>query len=205
MPHASPVARLLRASVFATLLGLSAGASAQWHDQHGNPLPDDPARSGQNGFGAQVLVAEKTEADRFVHEWYNTPTEHTPTVNPVDKAARGDSVDLIILYSNCAPDDADPGALQRAEVPCQATFDVEILQPDGTLYQGARMTGLPLGGENAIAAPAGVVQLVPATIRLRIEPQDPLGEYRFNVRIRNPARDVDLALTTAITVVDTTP
>ena len=198
----APGRRALRACITASLLLVATASQAQWHDQNGNPLPEASWRGEDKGLAGQLLLADIAESNRFIEEWYSTPTEHAPNIQVTSEARRGDIVELLVAFVNCAPDTADRDALQRGEVPCTGTYDVVLRRPDGTPYAGSVSTGLELAGKGGMAAPLGVVQLSPSSIRVRFEPDDPLGEYRFEVRMHNPARGAELALSTTITVTD---
>lgn len=191
----------LRTTVFPLLVALLAAATvagdaaAQWRDREGRVVAETPSERHDKGFGAMLRIATLAESERFHEEWYNTATDHAPTLATTDTAVRGDTVSILILYAGCAPPDADEADIAARRVACPAMLDLRILAPDGSEYGHPEETSL---AQNQPAGPAGIVQLSPVEVRIRFEPEDPLGVYRIEARIDEPERDAVLELSTSI-------
>ena len=141
-------------------------------------------------FSAQIHVVAAAEAERFLQEWHSTPTEHGPRLEIADSARRGDSVSVFIFYVGCA-DDAPAGS------ECPARADLRILAPDGSVYGEFRDQPLAPGVPTA----PRMVQLSPLGLGIVFEPEDAPGRYRILADIRDPQRDLSLALETSVELV----
>lgn len=146
---------------------------------------------GRDGaFSAQIHVVTAAEAERFLQEWHSTPTEHGPRLEIADTARRGDSMSIFIFYVGCAAD-APAGS------ECPARADLRILAPDGSVYGEFRDQPLAAGVPTA----PRVVQLSPLGLGIVFEPEDATGRYRIQADIRDPQRDLSLALETSVELV----
>ncbi len=192
MRRVSSIAALV--ACFAAALA-APDAAAQWRDREGRIADDTPSQQHAGGFGAMLKIATEAESKRFHDAWYGTPTEHAPTLTTTDTAVRGDIVSILILYAGCAPREASDADIAAGKVACPAMLDLRILAPDGTEYGHPEETSL---AHNQPAGPPGIVQLSPVEVRIRFEPEDPLGVYRIEARIDEPERDVLLTLSTSI-------
>ncbi|MFZ5635259.1 MAG: hypothetical protein ACOY82_01595 [Pseudomonadota bacterium] len=181
--------------LFAALLAATGAAAAQWRDREGRAVAETPSQRYEKGFGAMLRIATLAESERFHEEWYNTATEHAPTLATTDTAVRGDTVSILILYAGCAPQGADEADIAAGRIACPAMLDLRVFAPDGTVY--AHPEEMPLAQDQP-AGPAGIVQLSPVEVRMQFEPQDPLGVYRVEARIDEPERDAVLELSTSI-------
>lgn len=190
-----------RVSSIAALVACFAAAlaapdvAAQWRDREGRAVAETPSQRYDKGFGAMLRIATLAESERFHEEWYNTAAEHAPTLATTDTAVRGDIVSILILYAGCAPRETSDEDIAAGKVACPAMLDLRILAPDGTEYGHPEETSL---AQNQPAGPPGIVQLSPVEVRIRFEPEDPLGVYRIEARIDEPERDVLLTLSTSI-------
>lgn len=169
------------------LLLLPLMAQAQWKDRDGSPLPDESWRKSDGNFGAALQIATEAEFGRFNEEWHSTKVEHTPSLATTDLAHRGDLIRVLLVYSGCAASSAEPAR-------CLATLHLRVTKPDGTVY--ADIPDLMLAGEQPPTA--GVVQLSPASLQIRFEPEDPLGRYRIEAWLSDPTQDAELQLSDSI-------
>jgi hypothetical protein len=159
----------------------------RWRDASGKPAEETSGMKSNKGFSAMLVLADKDEAERFVREWNETPTEHAPAIEPAERAARGQSVVLLILYAGCS-------AKTEGPAPCTATFDLKVTNPEGKITLDE--PGLTLARTQP-AYPA-IVQLSPMTLQTDFEPSDPDGVYRYDVVLRNQERNATIALTETI-------
>ena len=152
-------------------------ATAQWK-KGDERTPDTPDRKSVNGFGAHLLIVENPRA--FIEEWQKP---ETPKINPVSEVKRGVVIGAFILFAGCKP---DPQGL------CNSEVDYTIYKPDGTLY--AERKAQPLWKE---AAPPGTnIQLSRAILGIRMEPNDPDGEYKVKAKVADLNAQVSFELET---------
>jgi hypothetical protein len=166
----------------------------RWHDPSGKPAEETPGMKSNKGFSAMLVLAGKDEAERFVREWNETATEHAPAVKPAERAERGQSVVLMILFAGCSTNTEGPA-------PCNATFDLKVTNPEGKITLDE--SGLMLfRGQPAYP---GNLQLSPMSLQTDFEPSDPPGVYRYDVVLHNPERNARIVLTETIELVSEPP
>jgi hypothetical protein len=152
-------------------------ATAQW--QKGDErVPDTLDRKSVNGFGGHLLVVENPQA--FIKEWQKP---EPPKINPVSKVKRGVLLGGFVLFAGCKPD---------TQGRCNSEVDYVVYKPDGSVY--AELKGQPLWKEEA--PPAKVIQLSRAILAIRIEKNDPAGEYRVKARVADLNADISFELET---------
>lgn len=161
--------------------------SAQWRDTWGKSAPETPGMKSNKGFSAMIHLVEKSEAERFIREWNETPTAHAPTLAPAERVDRGQSIVLLVLYAGCS-------AKPEGPAPCSATIDVKTLDPNGKVIM--EQFDIPLARD--IPAYPKIVQLSPMTLQTDFEASDAYGLYRYDVMLRNPERNANLGLTETI-------
>ena len=170
---------------------------AQWRTPDGARAGDTPSQQSERGFGAMLQIATEAESRRFQAEWYGTPTAHTPRLESISSARRGDTVSVLLFYAGCAPDDATAEAIGAGQAPCTAQLRLRVIAPDGT--DSAGTPEMPLAASRP-AAPAHLVQLSPVELKIRFEPEDALGDYRIEARIDHADKDSLLNLSTTVTL-----
>jgi len=163
-----------------------------WRNAQGERANETPGMKSNKGFAAVIHLATKTEAERFLREWNETPTAHAPMLKPAEGIARGESLVLVILYAGCS-------AQAEGPAPCSATLDVNIFDPNGKLL----MEQFDIALARDLPAYPRIVQLSPVTLQTDFDATDPLGLYRYDVVLRNPERNATLALTETIVLSDT--
>lgn len=158
------------------LLG-GAPATAQWKNGD-NPTPDTPDRKSVNGFGAHLLIVENPRA--FIEEWQKP---ETPKINPVSEVKRGVVIGAFVLFAACKP---DPQGL------CNSEVDYTVYKPDGSIY--AERKDQPLWKE---AAPPGTnIQLSNAILGIRMQQNDPVGDYKVKARVTDLNAKISFELET---------
>jgi hypothetical protein len=190
-----PLAFALLAALLAALHPFS--AAAQWRTQDGSRVEDTPSQQSERGFGAMLRVATDKESRRFHEEWYSTKTEHTPNLETTDSAHRGDTVSVLVFYAGCAMEDATADAIEGRKLPCTAKLRMRVVAPDGSDYTDLAEMSL---AQSQPVAPAHIVQLSPVEMKIRFEPEDPLGDYRIEARIDHADKDALLQLSTTVTL-----
>jgi hypothetical protein len=159
----------------------------QWRDTWGKPAQETPGMKSNKGFSAMIHLVEKTEAERFIREWNETPTGHAPTLKPAERVHRGQSIVLLILYAGCSTKAEGPA-------PCSATMDVKTYDPDGKRL----MEELDVAIARDLPAHPNIVQLSPITLQTDFEPSDAEGVYRYEIVLRNPERNANLVLSDTV-------
>jgi hypothetical protein len=154
------------------------GANAQWIDPDTKkPMPDLEWRKTVEGLGGMLIVTRDYE--RMMKEWTDGQTE-APSILPASGAKRGDSLTAVVFFSGCA----DPGQN------CELFVDFTVLKPDGSTYGK-----IPnIAAFNAVVPKANVVMITKATMRLKIESNDPLGEYTILAKVRQPKKNRSMEL-----------
>ncbi len=173
---------LLLAVCFA--LEPAVAAETAWHSRDGKPIPDTESRKSADGFGASLVV---TPDEDWETKW-NTPPETVPTFSEARTVKRGGVVTILIFFANPKTD-----ARNAANVRC----DLRVLRPDGSFSINA----------NDVVCMEGELKGNPAFVRLAApvlkfvgEPQDPLGEWRVEVSVKDVLRQTSLHLKTSFTL-----
>ena len=106
-------------------------ADAGWRTRDGVMLEDTPSQQSERGFGAMLQIATEAESKRFHEEWYSTATDHSPKLQTIDSARRGETVSILVLYAGCALDDASQDDIATGKAPCGAQLRLRVVAPDG--------------------------------------------------------------------------
>ena len=172
-------------------------ADAGWRTRDGVMLEDTPSQQSERGFGAMLQIATEAESNRFHEEWYGTATDHSPKLQTVDSARRGETVSVLVLYVGCALDDATQDSIATGKAPCGAQLRLRVVAPDGSDYSNPEEMSL---SQSQPSAPGHILQLSPVELKIRFEPEDALGDYRIEARIDHPDKDSLLQLSTTLTL-----
>lgn len=157
--------------LLAALVLVTTGAWGQWMDpQTSKPLPDLDWRKTVEGLGGMLVLTKDYEG--FMKQWTQGGESKVPEFHPAAGATKGDSVTAMVFFSGCA----DTGQT------CELVVDFKVLKPDGSPY-GA----IPkVAAFNGKITKRNVVMLSRATMRLKIEPKDPVGAYTLIATLRQP-------------------
>lgn len=148
---------------------------SQWKEE-GKHVEDTAARKTVNGFGANLVLADRPK--EFMQEW-SKPEK--PELWSTSVAKRGEPLAAFILFAGCLPDDRGV---------CNTEVDFRVFKPDGSLW--AERKGLELWKK--VAPPAANTQLSTANIIIRIQPNDSAGEYKVKASVRDLNRKVSFDL-----------
>ena len=163
-----------------------AGAIAQnpqgfaWY-QNDKTAPNEPHRASRNGFGAMILVTP--DADGFWKAWAE-PTP--PNVTVTDTIRLGGTVQVMLLFSGCKA---------KTDGKCDVAVTFAMTDPDGKPYSDPA-TAVAWSGP---PAPSYNLQLSPASLRFRFEPEDQAGTYRIRAEVTDKVANVTLSLETSVT------
>ncbi len=152
-------------------------ATAQWK-KGDERTPDTLDRKSVNGFGAHLLIVENPRA--FIEEWQKP---ETPKIDPVSQVKRGILLGAFVLFAGCKPD---------AQGRCNAEVDYTVYKPDGSVY--AERKEQPLWNETA--PPGTNIQLSNAILGIRMEPNDPVGDYKVKAKVADLNAQISFELET---------
>ena len=170
--------KTLTAAVAVLLLTTSI-AQAQWR-KDGKPVEDAPDRKSVGAFGGHLLVVK--DPRKFIEDWQKPETPH---IKPVTDVKRGEIVGAFVLFAGCKPD--PQGA-------CNSEVDFFFYRPDGSLY--AEQKSQPLWKDQA--PPAQNTQLSQAILGIRMEKDDPPGEYKIKAKVSDLNAAISFELETKI-------
>jgi hypothetical protein len=180
-----PDGGILRSSIIISIWPFLAVASmiAQSSSQQ-KPEPPETWRASSGNFGAMMVFTDDPE--KFMEEW-SKPPESVPQISSVESARRGDTVVAFLFFSGC----------KARKGNCDSDVDFKLLRPDGSVY--AEHSGVELW-KGKPPPPGGSVQLSVANLGFRVEPQDPLGNYKLKAVVHDRNAKLDLSLERQIEV-----
>ena len=160
--------------------------AGQWF-RDGQRLPDQAWSKSEGDFGAMLVLSD--EPDEFLARW-SRPTPGV-SMRATGSVRRGVPLAPFILFIGCR---------EGAAGVCSASFDLEVLKPDGTrLFRSDRLElwrGKP-------APPAGALGLSIGYAEIELGPDDPLGRYVVRASVRDEFAGVTLPLEQTFTAVGT--
>ena len=168
-------------AAFVLVSGVSQAQGFSWHDKDGKPVPDNDHQKARGGFGALLLLTD----DEKVFEKWQKPKQ--PNIRTITSAERGVPVHVLVIFAGPAHD---------SEGNANVTYDAKALKPDGSVYGEFK----DLQALKGRGAPGTNLQLAPASMAIRIEPQDPKGTYTVEAIVRDNVRKVELKLKEKFTV-----
>ena len=168
-------------AVIAVFLLTSSIAQAQWR-KDGKPIEDAPERKSMGVFGGHLIVVK--DPRKFIEDWQKP---ETPRIDPVTEVKRGEVVGAVVLFAGCKPD---------AQGTCNSEVDYFFYRPDGTLYDERKAQ--PLWKDQA--PPTTNIQLSQAVLGIRIEKDDPPGEYKIKAKVSDLNAAISFELETKIRV-----
>jgi hypothetical protein len=166
--------KIMSAILFLLLLAVSPALS-QWKN-NGEREGDAPDRKAVKGFGGHLIIVENPR--EFIQEWLKP---ETPNIKSASTVKRGEQIGAFVLFAGCKPD---------AQGICNAEVDYAIYKPGGGLY--VERKGQPLWKE--LAPPVPNIQLSSAILALRMQKNDPAGEYKVKARVRDLNADISFEL-----------
>jgi hypothetical protein len=144
-------------------------ASAGWINRSGETLSDTDASKAVGDFGAElVFVADERE---LLSRW-EMPSESVD-VKTVSKVATNGFINAFIIFGGCKAD---------ANGNCSVVMRFHVLQPDGKVYIQTPAMEVWQGKR----APAGKsLELSVQYLKIRIEPNDQLGQYTIQTQVKD--------------------
>lgn len=170
-----------RAAAVALILLTGLVAQAQWR-KDGKPVDDAPDRKMVSGFGGHLIVVK--DPKKFIEDWQKP---ETPNIRAATEAQRGELFGAFVLFVGCKPDEQGV---------CNAEVDYYVYRPDGSVY--AERKSQPLWKEQAPPAPN--TQLGRAILAMRMEKNNPTGEYKIKAKVSDLNASISFELETKIRV-----
>lgn len=183
IPH--PVRQFLAVAIVISMAGTV--VSGQWF-RDGERLPNQPWSKSEGNFGAMLLLSDTPE--EFLTAW----TRRTPgvSIRPVNTIRRGVTLAPFIIFNGCEPNDQGV---------CSTTFDLEVLEPDGSSF--LRVPGLELW-RNKPALETGSLGLSIGYTEINLQPEDPLGRYLVRATTFDEYAGISLTLEQSLEAIATT-
>ena len=145
-----------------------AASAGQWF-RDGQRLPDQPWSKSVGDFGALMVLSD--EPEEFLARW-SQPTPGV-SIRATRSVRRGVSLAPFILFIGCQ--EGEGGV-------CSASFDLEVLRPDGTRLFRTDQLELWRGKPAPLAGSLG---LSIGYAAIELEPNDPLGRYLVRAHVRD--------------------
>ena len=159
------------------VVALAAPAAGQWRTD-GEPMPEDSWRKLRDNFGAMLVLSDRP--DEFLDNW----VQRTPgvSIRTTRVGRRGRPLAPFIFFTGCTEN--------RLGV-CDATFDLEVLRPDGTAL--FRTPGLELWRGKPTPA-EGIIGLSVGYAGIDLTDADPLGRYLVRAEVRDANAGIAMTL-----------
>ena len=170
---------------FVVTLAMST-ARAGWVDEQGNPIPDSDYRKSVGTLAAQLVI---TGNESQLLENWNTPSQSVelPTSN---EFGVNEIITVFVVFGGCATD---------ADGNCDLNMQITVYQPNGEVYSGLPVmevwSGKPVPPEKRLGLSAEYIRIV-------VEPDEPLGKYRIDARIRDNISKQGMTLRSHFTAVE---
>ena len=167
-------------------LTLASPAYSQWF-RDGVRTPDQPWSKSRGDFGAMLLLSD--EPDEFLDNW----SRRTPgvSIRTTRTAHRGVPLAPFILFIGCTEDTEDV---------CNASFDLQVLTPDGSDFFQTNDLELWRGKQGPTL---GTLGLGVGYTEIDIASDDPLGRYLVRAHIRDTNADISFSLEQSFNVFGT--
>jgi hypothetical protein len=144
------------------LFHLSTNTFAGWVDMQGNSLPDTASLKSIGDFGVNLILTDKEE--EFFKRW-NTPSRVVQFTS-TNKIKRGEFITALIVFIGCGVDKSGN---------CNLLVKFTINQPNGSVYGELPLQEVWV---DKPAPPNNSLGLSIAYLKIRIEPNEPLGKYK---------------------------
>lgn len=135
--------------------------------------------------GLLALVSEANLAE------LEKPFDQGPILKELPTAKAGDHVAIVLCFS---------GLGLAEDLTGNVTFDLHTLKPDGTLYGGEHKDLEAL--KRKVPMRYSIYDNHPMLVMLRFEPQDPKGEYRVEVTLKDRIAGKTVRLKKSITLIN---
>jgi len=172
--------------LFTTLLLFSSVTNAAWVDKKGNVIPDSDSMKAVGDLIAQLII---TDNEAQVLKNWNTPSQgvYFPTA---DKIEKNKIITMFIVFGACAVD---------ADGNCDLKMQITVYQPNGTIYAKLPIyevwSGKPVPPDKSLGLSVDYLRVI-------IEPHEPLGKYKVDVKVIDNISGNNMLLTSHFTAVE---
>ncbi|MFZ4776443.1 MAG: hypothetical protein ACOYM3_13810 [Terrimicrobiaceae bacterium] len=155
-----------------------------WGEDGLHELPDQSIYV-KDGLFLKVALLDNPQS--FLAEWNNPLRAQAPTIKTRTVFHRGEVVFPVVLYSTNG---------LTPEGKAEITYSLLFRRPDGSIYENPQnltvVNGVPAKGVGLCKDKAG----------LKIEENDPFGDYMLKVMITDKVKDVPVEMLFTFSVVD---
>ena len=172
--------------ILSLCLTLSTPAYGQWF-RDGVRTPDQPWSKSRGDFGAMLLLSNAP--DEFLDNW----SRRTPgvSIRTTRTAHRGVPLAPFILFVGCT---------ENTQEICDASFDLQVLRPDGSEF--FQTTDLELW-RGKRGPTLGTLGLGVGYTEIDVAADDPLGRYLVRANIRDTNAEISFSLEQSFNVFGT--
>ncbi|MDV6332839.1 hypothetical protein [Asticcacaulis sp. 201] len=153
-----------------------------------NPTQGFPDRNGR--FSAMLVVVPQQELSQFAK-----PSGEGRQLSRVNRAEPGAVLAIKVLYTGLAADKNGNG---------EVTYDVQVYQPDGTLYASSDYRHLA-GSRGPIGDGQAVYDNREKVVLIQFEPQDKPGIYTIKATARDEVAQIAVPLQTQVELLTAPP
>jgi hypothetical protein len=166
--------------VLLVLVVATGWVGAQWRDG-GKEVPDNAWSKHKGEFGVMILLTSDPEG--FMRAWEKPPSsDYKPVMQKASTVKRGENIVGFLIFTGCKADKAGH---------CDTTADLVLRRPDGSIYAEQKEVEV---WRAKPAPPPGRLQVSVSNLGLKVEPDDPLGEYRLTALVRDKVAGISLDL-----------
>lgn len=170
--------KYMHSRVLILLLLFPVIAFAGWINKQGEKLPETESRKSTGEFGAQLIFVG--DENQLFKRWA-TPSD-TVDVKTIDSVKVNGEVNAFVIFSGCKADNKGN---------CSVEMRFRVIQPDGKVY--AETPSMEVW--DGKPAPRGKsLELSVQYLKVRIEPNDQLGQYVVYAQVRDNNTGVVLQL-----------
>ena len=138
-----------------------------WIDSSGKPLAETESMRSDGDFAVQVVLTPDDKQFRQI--W--SVTKGTPKLSSTNAVRVGSSVAAVLIFHGCSPNTA--GA-------CDVASEFILVGPDGAK--------IPAGGGpvwSSVPLQGGLLQLGLTSINIGFDKNDPVGNYKVIVNVKD--------------------
>lgn len=151
-----------------------------WKDPSGKPLQNVPERKSKNGFGGWIILTD----DLAWEKQWNSKSTYMPKFTVAKEVKRGKGMELLVAFSNPKLDATGNSVLK---------YDVAIVKPGGKV-------DIIHANETCFSGPppeARGIAMCGAAIQIAMDDSDPLGDWKFEVLLKDTVGGTVLDLATS--------
>lgn len=123
-------------------------------------------------------------------QWWHIPANRPPLIALATKVVRKEYFEIAVYFSNFSYKVGDQGI----------DYHITIKKPDGAVYYKSQQMHFPLNGKTVKLTPHSIYRANNA-LRVCFEPNDPDGQYTFNLQAVNKSNGQKASATSSLTLV----